>query len=77
YASCLVFVSFRSGVMRARRRELRQNPSFLVVQVMSLSSICFRLSDMAKVSLPSSWISRRFGIFGIIAFISVLINNVY
>lgn len=30
-------------------RDLRQNPSFLVVRVMSLSSICFRRSDMAKV----------------------------
>ncbi|CAN7008807.1 unnamed protein product [Brassica oleracea var. botrytis] len=32
---------------------------------------------LAKVSLPSSWISGRFGVFGIIVFISVLINNVY
>ncbi|WZZ52652.1 hypothetical protein YC2023_052759 [Brassica napus] len=30
-----------------------------------------------QVSLPSSWISGRFGVFGIIAFILVLINNLY
>ncbi|CAN7016603.1 unnamed protein product [Brassica rapa subsp. trilocularis] len=33
YSSCVVFVSFRSGVMRARRQELRQNPSFLLVLI--------------------------------------------
>ena len=30
-----------------------------------------------QLSLPSSWISERFGVFGIIVFISVLINDLY